>query len=311
MRFYIVCVLFILSLSLFPFYAKIFMVIILNIQEIQKYCLNKLKENNVEDYSLKAKLLICNAISKPKEYLLIHDKEELEEAKALEIKDNINKIIEGYPIQYITGKQEFMGLDFFVNENVLIPQPDTEVLVEEVINIAKKLKQPKILDLCTGSGAIAVSLKKHLEILGQTETEITASDISIKALEVAKINAKNNDVGIEFIESDLFKNIDKKFNIIVSNPPYIKTDVIKDLSLQVQNEPYIALDGGQDGLDFYREIINHAYKYLEEQGYLALEIGYDQREDVIKIIESSNQYKEIFSRRDFAGNDRIIVCKRR
>ena len=141
--------------------------------------------------------------------------------------------------------------------------------------------------------------------------EIVATDISMEALEVAKTNAKNNDVEIEFIESDLFENIDKKFNIIVSNPPYIKTEVIKELDVEVQNEPYLALDGGQDGLDFYRKIINNAYKYLENEGYLALEIGYDQKEDVIELIENSNKYKEIYSRKDLAENDRVIICKRR
>ena len=278
----------------------------MNIQEIQKYCINKLRKNNVEDYNLKTKLLICKIINKPKEYLLIHDKEELSEETVLNIKSNVDKIIRGCPIQYITGNQEFMGLTFFVNENVLIPQPDTEILVEEVISIAKKIGAQAILDLCTGSGAIAVSLKKHME-----QSDITASDISKDALEVAKANAKSNNVEIKFIESDLFENIDKKFDIIVSNPPYIKTEVIKNLGLEVQNEPYIALDGGQDGLDFYRKIINNAYKLLQENGYLALEIGYDQKEDVIKLIENSNQYKEIYSKKDFAGNDRIIVCKRR
>ena len=135
----------------------------MNIQEMQKYAVNKLKENNIEDYILKTKLLICKVIDKPKEYLIIHDKEELEEKQILEIKNNINKIIEGYPIQYIIEKQEFMGLDFFVNENVLIPQPDTEILVEEVISIAKELNGPRILDLCTGSGAIAIALKKYID----------------------------------------------------------------------------------------------------------------------------------------------------
>ena len=282
------------------------MVIFLNIEEIQKYCINKLKENKIEDCNLKAKLLICKTINKPKEYLIIHNNEELDEAKILEIKNNINKIINGSPIQYITGNQEFMGLDFFVNESVLIPQPDTEILVEEVINLAKNMKSLKILDLCTGSGAIAISLKKFIQ-----NANIIGSDISKDALEVAQINAKNNEVEIEFIESDLFENIDKKFNIIVSNPPYIKTEVIKDLSLEVQNEPHIALDGGQDGLDFYKEIINNAYGFLEKEGYLALEIGYDQKQEVIELIANCNKYKEIYSKKDFAGNDRIIVCKRR
>lgn len=130
---------------------------------MQKYVLDKLKEKNIDDYKLKAKLLICTLIDKPKEYLITHDKEELEEAKILKIKNNIDRLIKGYPIQYITGKQEFMGLSFFVNENVLIPQPDTEILVEEVLNIAKNMENPKILDLCTGSGAIAIALKKYID----------------------------------------------------------------------------------------------------------------------------------------------------
>lgn len=116
---------------------------------------------------------------------------------------------------------------------------------------------------------------------------------------------------IEFIEADLFNGIDKKFNIIVSNPPYIKADVINKLSLEVQHEPHVALDGGQDGLDFYRNIINNAYKYLVEDGYLALEIGYDQKQEVEAIIENSHKYKEIYSKKDLAGNDRIVICKRR
>lgn len=291
----------------------------MNIQEIQKYCIDKLRKNNIEDYNLKTKLLICNSINKPKEYLIIHDKEELDEAEVLEIKNNIERILEGYPIQYITGNQEFMGLNFFVNENVLIPQPDTETLVEEVMNISKTIEKPKILDLCTGSGAIAIALKKYIKNIMQTEApiptntdvEMVATDISRDALGVAKINAQNNSVEIDFIESDLFDNIDEKFDIIVSNPPYIKTGVIRELDVEVQNEPHLALDGGQDGLDFYRKIIYNAYMYLEDEGYLALEIGYDQRDEVINLIEKTNQYKEIFSKKDLSGNDRIIVCKRR
>jgi len=140
---------------------------------------------------------------------------------------------------------------------------------------------------------------------------VTASDISKEALKVAQQNAQQNKVNIEFTQSDLFQNINKKFNIIVSNPPYIKTSLIKNLSKEVQNEPHLALDGGQDGLKFYKKIIGDSYKYLEDNGYLALEIGYDQKEDVIKIIEDTNKYKEIYSKKDLSGNDRIVVCKRR
>lgn len=280
--------------------------IFLNIQEVQKYCIEKLKENNIDEYRLKTKLLICKAINKKKEYLIIHDKEELQNDKILEIKNNVERIIEGYPIQYITGYQEFAGLDFLVNENVLIPQPDTEILVEETINISKIMEQPKILDLCTGSGAVAISLKNRENI-----AVITASDISRNALDIAKENAKKHNVEINFIESDLFENIKNKFNIIVSNPPYIKTEVINSLSKEVQNEPHLALDGGQDGLEFYRKIINEAYKYLENEGYLLLEIGYDQKNNVIELVEENGNYTQIYSKKDLAGNDRIVVCKRR
>lgn len=288
----------------FTFMLKFKRWFILNIQEMQKYCIEKLKENNIDEYNLKTKLLICKTINKEKEYLIVHDKEELKDTEVLEIKANLNKIIEGVPIQYITGHQSFMGLDFFVNENVLIPQPDTEMLVEETINVSKE--NYKILDLCTGSGAIATSLKYYLK-----NVEVMASDISEKALEVAKINADKNGMKIDFIKSNLFENINKKFNVIVSNPPYIKTEVIENLSKEVQKEPHLALDGGQDGLNFYRKIINEAYKYLENDGYLLLEIGYDQKVEVIKLIEENSNYQEIYSKKDLAGNDRIVVCKRR
>ena len=161
-------------------------------------------------------------------------------------------------MQYIIGKKDFMGMEFLVNENVLIPRADTEVLVEETIRIAKE--GDSILDLCTGSGAIAISLAKYLK-----DSYIVASDVSIEALKVAELNAKHliEDKLIYFAQSDMFQKIEQRFDIIVSNPPYIKKEVIKDYDLKY--EPIIALDGGNDGLDFYRIIINNAYKYLNEK----------------------------------------------
>ena len=180
-------------------------------------------------------------------------------------------------------------------------------MVEEVINISKKINAKKILDLCTGSGAIAISLAKYIE-----NSEITAVDISKKALEIARTNAKNNDVEnqITFVESDLFKNLkEDKYDVIVSNPPYIKREVIKKLNKDVQKEPIIALDGGYDGLDFYRKIINESEKYLKFNGYLCFEIGYDQKEDVIGIIKNKERYINTYSKKDLYGNDRIIITK--
>ena len=219
--------------------------------------------------------------------------------------NSIKKISTGIPIQYITNNQEFMNLNFYVDENVLIPQPDTETLVEEVINEYKE-KKCEILDLCTGSGAIAISLAKYIN-----ESNIVASDISMKALQIAKLNAEKNLVRkkIEFIESDMFNKIYKDdFDIIVSNPPYIKTKVIGELDKQVKNEPYIALDGGADGLKFYKIIIENAYKYIKNEGKVFLEIGYDQKNELINLFKKNNHYENIYSKKDLGGNDRIIVA---
>ena len=215
----------------------------------------------------------------------------------------------GIPIEHITHQKEFMKLIFFVDKNVLIPRQDTEILVEEVIKIAKRINAKKILDLCTGSGAIAVSLAKYLP-----QTEITAIDISNDALKIAKKNAVSNNVEnqITFISSDMFTNLnEEKFDIIVSNPPYIKTNVIKELDIQVKNEPYIALDGGEDGLDFYKKIINESYQYLKCNGYLCLEIGFDQKFDVIELIENAEKFEGTYSKKDLFDNDRIIITRMR
>ena len=266
-----------------------------------------LKTNNIEEPNLKSRLLMQFILNKPRQYLLVHDNEELTQEQEKKYLENIEKITKGIPLQHITHSQEFMKMNFYVNEDVLIPRADTEILVEEVINIAKKINAKKILDLCTGSGAIAVSLAKYIE-----DSQITAIDISGEALRVAKLNARNNEVEdkITFIKSDLFKNVVKeKYDIIVSNPPYIKRDVIKKLNKEVQKEPNIALDGGNDGLDFYRKIISEGYEYLKYKGYMCLEIGYDQKKEVIEIIEKQEKYSNTYSKKDLSGNDRIVVTK--
>ena len=278
----------------------------MTINEIKKQCLDILKQNNIKDSELKVKLIISKVLNVNKEYLITHNDEEVREELKKEIVFNTFKLLQGEPIQYIINNQAFFGLDFFVDKNVLIPQPDTEILVEEVISISQKYNKPDILDLCTGSGAIAIVLKKNIP-----EAIITATDISKNALKVAQINKEKNNTQIKLIKSNMFKKIKNTFNIIVSNPPYIKTKVIKTLDKEVQNEPIIALDGGQDGLKFYKTIIEQAYKYLKEDGFLCLEIGYDQKEEVINLIKESNKYNNIYSKKDLSGNDRIIICNRK
>lgn len=282
----------------------------MKIKEALEYGIELLKENNIDEPILKTRIILANILNESKEYLMIHEKEELSEKLEKLYITNIQKICNGVPLQYIINKQEFMGLEFYVDENVLIPQPDTEILVEETIDISKREAKKNILDLCTGSGAIGISIANSI-----SECNITLSDISKDALEVAKENCIKHKVEdrVTIIQSDLFENIDEnnKFDVIVSNPPYIKTDVIKKLDKEVQNEPILALDGGEDGLKIYRRIINEAYKFLEIDGYLCLEIGYDQKDEVIKLIENIGEYTNIYSKKDLSGNDRIVICKKK
>lgn len=279
-----------------------------------KDIINSIKMNHIDDFYLKLKMILMDVLDVSKEYLLIHEDDEFPSNKIDEFNEKIEKLKINTPIQYIINKQDFYGLEFYVDENVLIPQPDTEILVEECINIinnsqkcsnciSNNNKESKILDLCTGSGAIGISIAKNI-----SNSNVFASDISEKALEIARKNAENNNVEINFIESNLFENIKEKFNMIVSNPPYIETETIKTLSEEVKKEPIIALDGGVDGLNFYRKIAEEAKYYLKQKGYLALEIGYNQKHAVEEILKQ-NYYKNIYSKKDLGGNDRIVVAQ--
>ena len=266
-----------------------------------------LKTNNIQEPNLKSRLLMQYVLNQTRQYIIVNDLNQISKEDEERYFVGISKLRAGVPLEHITHQREFMKLNFYINENVLIPRQDTEILVEEVINIAKRIKNPKILDLCTGSGAIAVSLAKYLP-----ESEITATDISNKALEIAKKNAKINEVEnrITFISSDLFTNIpEEKYDIIVSNPPYIKRNVIETLDEQVRKEPYMALDGGLDGLDFYRKIIKNSYEYLKYHGFLCLEIGFDQKIDVIELIENEEKFENTYSKKDLFDNDRIIITQ--
>lgn len=267
----------------------------------------KLKMKKIDSPKLKARLLMQFVLNQTRQYLMVYDEKKLTQEQEEKYLEAVEQLVNGIPLQHITHRQEFMKMDFYVNKQVLIPRPDTEVLVEEIIQIAKKINAKKILDLCTGSGAIAVSLAKYIE-----NSQITAVDISQEALNIAKLNAKKHQVDkqITFIQSDLFDDLPKeKYDMIVSNPPYIKKEMIKTLDEEVQKEPHIALDGGYDGLDFYRKIIHQSYEFLKYKGFLCLEIGYDQKIDVIELIEQEEKYIDTYGKKDLYGNDRVIVTK--
>ena len=241
-------------------------------------------------------------------YIHLNLNKELTKEQYDEFLGYINDMINGRPVAYIVGNREFMGLDFFVKEGVLIPRPDTETLVEEIIELCKnKNEEINIVDIGTGSGAITVSLAKYIE-----NSKITSLDISDIPLEVGKINAVNNGVDnrIEFLKSDVFtaiKNTEKKFDIIVSNPPYIPKKDIETLHTQVKDyEPYNALEGGEDGLDFYRQITEESVQYLKQGGILAYEVGHDQSEDVSKIMKHHG-YDKIYTKKDIQGIDRVVI----
>ena len=277
----------------------------MQIKRVLEEAVKILKDNNIDEAIIKAKMVLCMVLKIEKEYIIINDSKEMAKEDEEKYFQYINKLKNGIPLQYITNNQEFMKLNFFVDENVLIPRADTEILVEEVISLANDDKN-KILDVCTGSGAIAVSLAKYIK-----NSNVMAIDISKEALKIAEKNAFNNNVNIKFIESDLFNNLEENdFDIIVSNPPYIRENVINELSIEVKHEPKIALDGGKDGLDFYRKLSSESYKYLKEDGYLCLEIGYDQKNEVIEILKNEKKYKNIYSTKDLFGNDRIIIAQK-
>ena len=279
----------------------------MKINEVIRKGMIKLKTNGVDEPNLKARLLMQYILNKPRQYLLVYDNEILSLRQEVDYFKCIKKLIQGIPLQHITHQQEFMKLSFYVDENVLIPRADTEILVEEVISIAKKINAKKILDLCTGSGAIAIALATYIK-----DSKITALDISKKALDIAKLNSKKNNVEdrITFVNSNMFEQLkQEKYDIIVSNPPYIKRSIIEKLDKEVQKEPYIALNGGEDGLDFYKIIIKEGYQYLKYKGYLCLEIGYDQKDEVIDLIKKEQKYIDTYAKKDLYDNDRIVITK--
>lgn len=261
-----------------------------------------LTDAGVPDAALDAWYLLQMVCKIERSYYYVHGEEDITQDAQKEYEIAVQKRAEHIPLQYIIGEQEFMGLRFKVNSNVLIPRQDTETLVEQVLKIVKP--GMKVLDLCTGSGCVLISVLKNApELTGM------GGDISKTALLVAKENAKLHEVDAEWVRSDLFDNITETFDVIMANPPYIPTGEILSLMPEVRDfEPENALDGGADGLDFYRKIAGQVKDYLNPGGYVYMEIGYDQGEAVSELMRNAG-FTEVEVIKDLARNDRVVKGK--
>ena len=274
------------------------------IEAFDKY-VKLLEEKNFRDAKSDVFLLICEIFDFDFSKWTMYKYDEIEDISKLDtLNEYVKKRLGHMPIQYILNKAYFCGLPFFVNENVLIPRFDTEILVEEVLRLADGDKSKKILDMCTGSGAIAIALKS----LGGFE-KVDALDISDDALEVAKKNAQSLGCDINFLKSDMFSGLtsENKYDIIVSNPPYIKSHVVDSLESEVKDfEPRLALDGDIDGMKFYKIIRDEFIKYLNPEGILALEIGYDEAADIKALFKGF----DVSIKKDLANLDRVAVISK-
>jgi len=266
-----------------------------------------LKENQIESYMIDVNLLLCHVLKVEKLYIMMNRDIEVSKEDEEEFLSLIKLRSEKMPIKYIIGNSEFMGLDFHVKEGVLIPRPDTEILVEECIKIIKENNLKYICDVCSGSGAIGISIAHYIN-----NSNVILYDISEAALEIAEKNIE--ELGVRerckvYHSNLLNRGIEEKktFDMIVSNPPYIRKNEIETLMEDVKNyEPHLALDGGDDGLDFYRTITLESKYTLKDGGYLAFEIGHDQKEAVIKILKE-NGFENIYSLKDLYQNDRVVI----
>ena len=257
--------------------------------------------------ALDTELLVCHVLEITKLDILMEPNREIEPEKAEKLRKLYARRADGFPVQYLIGTEGFMGLEFNVTPSVLIPRPDTELLVEKIIELADNRKGMRILDIGTGSGAITISLAYYLKT-AQVETV----DISLEATAVAKGNAEKNGVSdrVTFLNGDVFEPVavGTLYDVIVSNPPYIPSDDITDLQVEVAvHEPRLALDGGLDGYDFYRRIIDEAPAYLNEEGILAFETGHDQARTIAEIMEQNGSYENMAIYKDLNGIERVVI----
>ena len=284
----------------------------------------QLMDSDIADATRDCKILYCYMMDIPFSKIILEYQNMLQDRLCEKYFELIDRRSSGEPVQYIMESQEFMGFEFIVNENVLIPRQDTETLVEDALEIINtgtlrgedmdvKRKEWDILDLCTGSGAIGVSLARIAN-----KVNVTCSDISEGAIKVAKENAQKHGVAksVKFEQGDLFKPFSKhfrkqKFDMIISNPPYIKSSVIPTLQKEVcEHEPLSALDGGESGLDFHERIVSGVGGHLRKGGVLLLEIGHDQGEAVSGLLSRNGDFTSIRVLKDLANRDRIVFAKK-
>ena len=260
-----------------------------------------LREVGIDSWAIDGDVLMVHALGIRKESLITENRRVLSVGELELFSSYIKKRQKLMPIAYITNHVEFMSLDFFVDERVLIPRPDTEILVEAAIEHIRKSGAKTVLDMCCGSGAIAISIAHYCP-----QVEVSAVDISRAALDVAQKNADKNGVRVNFIQSDMFENIENKFDIIISNPPYISGQEMTELSDNVSKyEPHLALFGGEDGLEFYRRL-SKAGKYLNETSVIIIEIGAYQKNDIVEIFRKTGFCLHL-AFKDLGGLDRTLI----
>lgn len=278
-----------------------------SVAEVLKAATERLEAKGIESPRLDAEILLAHVLKWRRLSLYVDADKNLPLDSIFRYNELINRRLEGIPVAYLTGTKDFMGLSFAVNENVLIPRPETEILTEYVGEYLREFNsEVTFTDLGVGSGAICISILKFVK-----NSRAYAVDISSEALEVAKFNAQKFHVEdrINFYQGDLFAPLEGQiFNAIVSNPPYIPTDDLETLQTEVKREPQMALDGGNDGLNFYRRIISDAPRFLVDGGLLAVEIGINQSVAVKKLFEQAN-FVDVTILNDLAGIERVVAGK--
>jgi len=277
------------------------------ILEILQWTASYFQEKEIQSPRLTAEVLLAHTLRQDRMYLYVHYDQPLEAEERSRFKTLVKQRVQGTPTQYLTGKQEFWSLEFQVAPGVLIPRPETEHLVEAAVNLSPQFPQPAIVDVGTGSGNIAISLKREIP-----HAEVYADDVSDAALEIAKDNASrllNGETSIVFRQGDLLQPFsDTTFDLIVSNPPYVSTAEYEVLSCEIrEHEPKLALYAGEEGLDVYHKLIPQARSYLNPHGYVLVEIGYGQKDAVADIFQEHGFVIQDLVK-DYAGINRVVVA---